>query len=187
MANPNQNKEAPKREVTVEKSVQSLIDRKKAEKAEDAKLQVSEGLSGTKEGVAEVMAGVEKPSEKISERKGESGEKGDISAGGSSGGDDDAVQIRAGIQDYDFPRQEVMVKKIRTAINAQIKFEMKKAIKLQKNLNSGSAADYNKSIARIRELKKMLSGLFSATKDFLRTAYVKYFRPDGSRKEVEKL
>jgi hypothetical protein len=77
-----------------------------------------------------------------------------------------------------------MVKKIRTAINAQIKMEWKNALKFQKQLGRGGADPYNKAVAKVRQLKQMLSSLFGATFGFLKNLYVKYFTPDGKRREV---
>lgn len=186
MANPNQHKEAHKRP-SVKHEVESLIKRKKAEKAPGAATEVSEEMAVTQEAAADVMAGVEAPKEGVSERKGESGEKGDISGAATSGDDDDATMIRAQLMDYDFPSQEIMVKKIRTAINAQIKVEWKNALKFGGKIAVGEAADYNSSIARIRRLKEVLSSMFTATVDKLKAMYVKYFGPDGKRRKSNDL
>jgi hypothetical protein len=186
MAALSRNSEASHKKPSVKSSVESLIERKKAEKQSQIAESAAQKMAGTKEGVAEVMGGMEKPSEKISEKKGESGEKGDIKGGGGSGGTTDDSQF-AGvtIKDYVFPSEVVMVKKIRTAINAQIKLEWKKAQRMSRDLDKGGADGYNKSIARIRHMKEMMFSLFNMTVGFLKNMYVKYFTPDGKRREIE--
>ena len=78
-----------------------------------------------------------------------------------------------------------MIKKIRIAIRRQIKLEQKKAKKLQKNLTTGGAQEYNQTIARIRKLKEVLASLFTATYSFLKSVYLKCFTPSGERKSLE--
>ncbi len=182
MANTNHTPEAPKK-VSAKESVESLIDRKKAEKEAEVGKGVTEKVGVTKEEVAEVMVGAEKPKEKVSKRAGEKGE-GKMPTGAAAAAGDEAAVIAAQLKDYDFPSEEVMVKKIRSAINAQIKMEWKNAMKFRKNLGSGGANGYNGTIAKIRELKQMLSSLFDATFGFLKNLYVKYFTPDGKRRKV---
>jgi hypothetical protein len=181
MANTNHTPEAPKK-VSAKESVESLIDRKKAEKEAEVTKGVTEKVGVTKEEVKEVMVGAEKPKEKVSKRAGEKGE-GAMPTGAAAAGDEAAV-IAAQLKDYDFPSEEIMVKKIRSAINAQIKTEWKNALKFRKNLNSGGANGYNCAIAKIRELKQVLTSLFEATFGFLKNLYVKYFTPDGKRRKV---
>lgn len=186
MVTPNQHKEVHQKP-SVKEDVDSLIKKKKIEKESEGSIAVTEGMAGTQEGVAEVMAGVDRPpKEGVSERKGESGEKGDIT-GAATSGDDDATMIRAQLLDYDFPSQEIMVRKIRTAINAQIKVEWKNALSFKGGLVTGQAADYNRSIARIRSLTQVLSSLFTATVDMMKGMYVKYFGPDGKRRKLDDL
>ncbi len=174
------------KESTVE-SVDHLIGKKQAEKQAEVSESVSRKASGVQEEISEVMAGAEKPSEKVSERAGEKGEgRGPVKSSGSATSDEgEADDIQFTLKDYHFPSEIVMVQKIRTAINAQIKLEMKKAKKLQGQLGSGGVDGYNKSIARIRGLKEMLSSLFTSTMGFLKNMYVKYFTPDGKRRRIE--
>ena len=80
-----------------------------------------------------------------------------------------------------------MVKKIRTAIQVQIKMEWKNAKKFRKQLGSGGAEGYNSSIASIRRLKEALASLFTATFGFLKNFYVKYFTPDGKKRPLKKV
>jgi hypothetical protein len=184
MPNPSQHKEAP-RKPSVTESVQSLIDRKKTESESKLSSEVSSKMAGTQEGVADVLAGMEKPAERISERKGEGGQQGDLKAGkGAAQGDSSAKQIRANLQDYDFPSEEVMVKHIRSAIQDQVNSEWRKATRLQGKLDQGGAQAYNSSIARIRKLKDLMASLFSSPIEFLKNLYVKYFTPDGKRREA---
>ena len=186
MVNPQRNTEAAHKKPTVKDSVESLIERKKSEREAKVAESVSEKMAGTKEGVAEVMAGMEKPKEKVSEREGETGEMGDLK-GGAGAITDEAIAMAAAMKDYIFPSEIVMIKKIRTAIKAQIKIEMKKARKFQSSLNAGEAASYNKAISRIRHLKEILASLFTATFGFLKNMYVKYFTPEGHRKDLEEI
>jgi len=186
MVNPNQQPEAQSEKPPSATEIQKFIERQKESKAgKEAEAQVAEELAGTPEGVAEVMAGMEKPKEKVSERPGEKGERRDISGSSAQMKTDDAQQVRAQLKDYDFPSQEVMIKLIRSAITAEIKSETKKARKFLKNLSTGEATDYNAAISRIRRLKEMLASLFTATFDFVKKMYVKHFTPNGKRRKME--
>lgn len=182
----NHNPEAEPKKPTVTESVDGLISKKKAEKASEGANVVQQSAEGIKGEVADVMGGVDKPKEVISEKKGESGEQGDLKGGGQKG-DDDSQQIAAKIQGITLPTEEIMIKKVRTAIKVQIKYEMKKAKKLEKNLASGSAQEYNTTVARIRTLKEILSSLFHATYSFIKNVYSKYFTTDGKRKDISEL
>lgn len=181
MVDPNQNPEVSKK-ISAKERVDSLIDRKQAEKEAEISAGAAEKMAGTQTEVADVMGTAEKPSEKVSKRVGEKGE-GSMPAG-STAGDEEAQVIAAQLKDYVFPSEEIMVKKIRTAINAQIKMEWKNALKFRKNLGGGGADSYNKSISKIRQLKQMISSLFGATFGFIKDFYVKYFTPDGKRRTV---
>ena len=183
MPNPSQHKEALHKP-SVTESVQSLIDRKQHEKESRTSSEVSQKMAGTQEGVADVLAGMEKPSEKFSERKGEGGQQGDLKTGkaGVVTGQT-AQQIRDELKDYHFPKEEIMVREIRAAIEGQIDMEWKRAQKLQKKLDQGGAEAYNASIARIRKLKDLLSMLFDSTVDYLKSLYTHYFTPNGARKK----
>ncbi|QQR83905.1 hypothetical protein IPJ72_01725 [Candidatus Peregrinibacteria bacterium] len=154
---------------------------------QQAQTDISTNMGAVKEGVSELLAGAEKPSEGVSERKGESGEKGDVKASSAQGSDAGATAHAVPLKQYTFPSDIVMVHKIRSAINDQIKEEWKNAKRLQKNMLKGGASDYNASIARIRHLKEALSTLFSATMDFLKQAYVKYFHPNGKRRDLSEI
>ena len=180
--------EAADKKSTLKDSVDSLIGRKKAEKDAKVAESTSKKMAGTKEGVADVMSGMEKPSEKISEREGESGEKGDLKGGGSTKSTgDETKSISEQLKHYLFPSEEVMVKMIRAAINAEIKAEWENAKKFQKFLDSGGADGYNKSISRIRHLKEVLASMYSMTVGFLKNMYAKYFAPNGDRKEIDEI
>ena len=179
----NQNPEKIQKKPNITESVENLIAKKKAERASTGAAEVKEKAVGVQSEVAEVMAGVEKPKEKVSEREGESGEKGDIKAGKAGAGA--AQYISPAAQTFALPGEERMIKKIRIAIRHQIKLEQKKAKRLQKNLTTGSAQEYNQTIARIRTLKEILASLFTATYDFIKGVYLKYFTPTGESKPLE--
>ena len=183
----NQNPEAEQKKPSAHESVESFIGKKKAEKEAEVGEAVSQKMSGVGEDVAEVMGGAEKPSEKVSKKAGEKGE-GKMPAGQAVTDDEDAAQgISAQLKDYHFPSEEVMVKKIRTAIQAQIKMEWKNAKKFKGNLDSGGAEGYGKAIARIRKLMQALASLFTVTVGFLKNMYSKYFTPDGKRRKSEEV
>lgn len=183
MPDKNQNSEAEHKKPSVHESVESFIQKKKAEKETEVGEAVSEKMAGVGEEVAEVMVGVEKPKEKVSKKAGEKGE-GRMPAGKAVTDEEEAQGITAQIKDYHFPSEEMMVKKIRTAIQAQIKMEWKKAKKFRKQLDSGGAEGYNSSIARIRRLKEVLASLFTATVGFVKNLYAKYFTPDDKRRSL---
>ncbi len=181
----NQNPEAPIKKLTITESVDGLINKKKSEKAAEGEAAVQQSAEGIKGEVADVIGGAEKPKEVVSEKKGESGQKGDLKGGGQK--DDEDRQIAAHIQGITLPTEEIMIKKVRTAIKVQIKHEMKKAKKLEKNLVTGSAQEYNTTIAKIRSLKEVLSSLMHATFAFVKNIYSKYFSSDGKRKDISDL
>jgi hypothetical protein len=180
----NQNPEKIQKRPTVTESVENLIAKKKAERASTGAAEVQEKAVGVQSEVAEVMAGVEKPKEKVSEREGESGEKGDIKAGKGAAA---AQYISPAVQSFSLPGEERMIKKIRIAIKHQIKLEQKKAKRLEKNLTRGGAQEYTQTIARIRTLKEILASLLTATYDFVKGVYLKYFTPDGKKKHLEEI
>ncbi len=184
MPNPNQHPESEPKKPSARESVDSFIKQKKGEKETKVGEAVSGKMAGVEEEVAEVIGGVEKPKEKVSEKAGERGE-GRPPAAQAAMGEEAAQAISDELKDYQFPSQEMMVKKIRTAIQAQIKLEMKRAKKFQSRLDSGGADGYNKSIAKIRKLKQALALLFTSAAGFLKDLYVKYFLPDGKRRKLE--
>jgi hypothetical protein len=185
MPNPSQHKEAPLKP-SVTESVQSLIDRKSSDRQSKVSSEVSQKMAGTQEGVADVLAGMEKPSEQVSERKGEGGGQGDLKAGKGTGqGDQSVQQIRSELRDYEFPPEEDMIKHIRSAIQDQIDTEWKQARKLQGKIDQGGAQAYNSSIARIRKMKDLMASLFFSPIEFLKSMYVKYFTPDGKKREIQ--
>ena len=176
--------QAPKKPTLVE-SVEDLIARKKSERGEEGAREVQKSAEGVQQEVADVMAGMEKPKEGISDKKEKKSEPG---AGAGKKTTTPVAQVQVGDDDWTsavFPDEEVMVKKVRTAIQLQIKVEWKKALRLQGKITEGGAQEYQSVIARIRGLKKMLSGLFSATFEYLKTVYMKYFRPDGQRRDLK--
>lgn len=183
----HENKEAQNRKESLTADAEKLIAKKQAEKAEEGMRAVQESAQGVQTEVADIMGGVEAPKEKVSERQGESGDRRDISGGGQPVAQDEGAVPIAAVYQRGLPSEEIMVKKIRTAINTQIKLEMKKAMKLQKNLSSGSAQEYNSTIARIRRLKETLASLATSAYEAIKTLYNKYFGPDGRRKNLDEL
>jgi len=181
----DKNAETAKKPSEVE-AVDKLISEKKTEKEAESRETVLQSTEGVQTEVADVMTGVEAPKEVISEKKGESGEKGDITGGGqqAQAGDDDQAAIAFAAR-RGLPTQEIMIKKIRTAINSQIKLELKKAKSLQKNLRTGSAQEYNTTIAKVRRLQEALKSLFTSTFEAIKNIYFKYFSPDGQRKPMD--
>jgi hypothetical protein len=175
-----------KKTIPVE-TVENLISRKKSEKAAEGQAAIHQSTEGIKGEVADVMAGVEAPKEGVSEKKGESGEKRDITGGGQQGAAKQDMSAIAFAARRGLPTEEIMVKKIRTAINAQIKQELKKAMKLQKNLAMGSAQEYTTTISRIRRLQETLRSLFTSTYEAIKNLYFKYFGPDGHRKPTDEV
>jgi len=177
----DKNAETVKKPSEVE-AVDNLISKKKTEKESDSREAVRQSAEGVQTEVADVMTGVEAPKEVISEKKGESGEKGDITGGGQQAHDQKAQAAAAFAARRGLPTQEIMIKKIRTAINEQIKLELKKAKSLQKNLSTGSAQEYSTTIAKVRRLQEALKSLFTSTFEAIKNIYFKYFSPDGRRK-----
>ncbi|MBN2087576.1 hypothetical protein JW758_04465 [Candidatus Peregrinibacteria bacterium] len=183
----NSNPETAPKKPTALESVDSFIGKQKERQRSEGEKAVQQSAEGVKGEVADVMGVVDKPKEVISERKGESGEGGDIKGGGKKRDDDDAQQIASQLRNITLPTEEVMIKMVRTAIQIQIKHEMKKAKKLEKNLATGSAQEYNTTIAKIRSLKEVLSSLLHATYSFVKGVYSKYFTPQGKRRDISDL
>jgi hypothetical protein len=183
--NTNQTPEAERKKPTVTESVEELILKKKSEREDVGAKEVHEKAAGVQTEVSEVMAGVEKPKEKVSEREGETGEKRDITGAKAVAGA--AQKIGAAMKAAILPSEEIMVKKIRAVINAQIKMEIKKAKRLQKQLTTGGAQEYNSTIARIRKLKEVLASLLTATYEFVKNLYLKYFTPEGKRRSLDEI
>lgn len=175
-----------KKPIPVE-TVENLISRKKSEKAAEGQAAVRQSTEGIKGEVADVMAGVEAPKEGVSEKKGESGEKRDITGGGQQGVGQQNLAAIAFAARRSLPTEEIMIKKIRTAINAQIEMELKKAKKLQKNLAMGSAQEYNTTISRVRRLQETLKSLFTSTYEAIKNLYFRYFGTDGRRKPLDEV
>lgn len=184
MAHSNHNPEVKQPKKTVTRSVEDLIGKKKAEKEARVSESTSAKMHDTKEEV-ETIVGMEKPSDKISEKTGEKGERkgGGVAASDLSVGDGQMGEFS--MEDYTFPSEEIMIKKIRTAISAQIEEEWKRAAKLQGHMIDGGAYSYAKTISKIRTLKQVLASLFTSAAGFLKEMYVKYFLPDGKRRRVE--
>jgi hypothetical protein len=181
MANPNKHSEAHKKPASHE--VQSFIDKKKHERADRISAEVTRKMQGTKEGVADIMGGIEStetPKDYVSEKKGESGEQRDIKGGG--GGKRDDSKFVSQIPDSVLPSEQMMVRRVRIAIKMDIERELKRAFSLQGSLKDGSAQEFNSSIARIRSLKEVLASLFTATFSFIKDLYLKYFTVDGRRR-----
>lgn len=181
----DKNTETVKKPSEVE-AVDNLISKKKNERETDSRETVRQSAEGVQTEVADVMTGVEapKPAE-AGEKKGESGERGDITGGGQQAQDQKAQAAAAFAARRGLPTQEIMIKKIRTAINEQIKLELKKAKALQKNLSTGSAQEYSTTIAKVRRLQEALKSLFTSTFEAIKNIYFKYFSPDGRRKPLD--
>lgn len=181
----DQNNEALKKKQSVTESVDNLISQKESQRGAESMNQVMQHAEGVQTEVADLMAGVDKPSDKISERKEGTGERRDI-GGGSKGQSDDgqATQIRSNLRRKPLPSQEIMIKKIRSAINSQIELELKVVKKLEKNLANGDADEYNERVAKIRKLKEVLKSLLGSTFEVVKGVYFKYFGQDGKRKDA---
>jgi len=176
---------APKK-LSQTEAVDKLISKKQMERVKEGTRVVQESAAGVQLEVADLMGGVEADKETISETKGESGEKGDIKAhtGNQAKDDDDQKLNIPMVVKRGIPTEEIMIKKIRTAINIQIKAELKKALKLQKNLTTGGAQEYSTTIARIRRLKETVSSLATSAYEVIKNTYFKYFGSDGRRKDI---
>lgn len=186
-SNHDKNVETVKKPSEVE-AVDKLISEKKIEKEAEGREAVLQRAEGVQTEVADVIAGVEapKPAE-AGEKKGEAGERRDIAGGAQPVSDQKAQAAAAFAARRGLPTQEIVIKKIRTAINDQIKLELKKAKVLQKNLATGSAQEYNTAIAKIRRLQEALKSLLTSTFEAIKNIYFKYFSPDGRRKPMDEV
>ena len=180
----DKNTEAVKKPSEIE-TVETLLEKKKSERESEGREAVMQSAESIQTEVADVMAGVEAPKEKVSEKKGESGEKRDIKGGGQSAQDQKAQAAAAFAARRGLPTEEIMIKKIRTAIQDQIRLELKKANALKKDLAAGSAQEYNSRIAKVRRLQETLKSLFTSTFEAIKSIYFKYFSADGRRKPMD--
>ena len=185
MSTPTSPEKLP-RKPNLTESVEDFIAKKKSERGAEGASEVQKSAEGVQHEVAEVTAGVEKPKEEISDR-GEKKRDGDFKATGgaaaAAGGGWSGTDWKSVV----FPDETVMVKKIRTAIELQVKMEWKKAKRLQANLMAGGAQEYTSVVARIRSLKTILHSLVTATMDYLKELYMKFFRPDGRARSPEEI
>lgn len=190
MANAQPPSPEAQKKPTLTESVESLIARKKAEKETEKTTEgyqkVQESAAKVQAEVSEVMAGVEKPHEGITEKREKKSDQVSQKSGGG-GQDQDSGGAAAMLGAMSLPDEEVMIKKVRTAIELQIQMEWKKAKKLQKNLQAGSAQEYNAVIARIRSLKQILSSLVIATFQYIKGLYLKYFTPEGKQRPIDEI
>ncbi|MBN2306753.1 hypothetical protein JXD20_02100 [Candidatus Peregrinibacteria bacterium] len=182
----DKNTEVVKKPSEIE-TVETLLEKKKTEKESESREAVMKSAEGVQTEVADVMAGVEAPKEKISERKGESGNQGDIKAGSAALQAQKAQAAAAFAMRRGLPSEEIMIKKIRTAIQAQIKLELQKANALKKNLTTGSAQEYSSRIAKIRRLQETLKTLLTSTFEAIKSIYFKYFSASGRRKPLDEV
>ena len=146
----------------------------------DAVTPVAQAVQGE---VADVMAGVEvkKPSEKVGER----GREKKPAASGFTPitGDGSTTQAQHDLKPVHLPTTEVMIKRIRQKIQADIKAELKQATQLTGKLKRGSAQAYNVRIAKVRKLKHMLHQLLTAAQDFIKDLYLRLFHANGKPRE----
>lgn len=121
----------------------------------------------------EVIDKLELPSEQPGENK-------PMSAGSSgSQGDDDAQgsQFQSAL-DKSLPQPKVMVTKIRTCLNKELKKLEKKAFgSLSRQVAQGKAHELNEVISQLRKLKAIMAHLAFATADYIKKLYVQLFRP----------
>ncbi len=186
MESSHENKDTVKNKPAEVETVDKLISEKNTEKKQEARAKVRQSAEGVQTEVADVMSGVETSKEVVSEVKSETGERGDITTGGQQN-DDSTQQIHSTIAVRPLPSQEIMVRKIRTAINAQIKMELRKAAKLKKTITTGGAQEYNSHIAKIRRLKETLKTMLTSTFEIIKVTYLKYFTEDGRRKNPDEV
>lgn len=80
------------------------------------------------------------------------------------------------------PVPRVMIRKIQTRLNREIKQLIKENKKYRKNLEKGSAYDLNVNLARIRKLRNTLAKLAYATLDYVKAFYIQLFQ--SSKKQT---
>lgn len=177
----NNDKQKPKD--TLKDSVNHIL-QNKADRAPTQGPNVAQPVADAIQGeVADVMAGVEvkKPSEKAGER---AREQKKTKQTGSAIAQDDQQGIAGGaFKQVRLPSTEVMIKRIRIKIQADIQAELKQAAHLTRKLKQGSAQSYNAKIARVRKLKHVLHQLLTAAQDFIKDLYLRLFHPSGKPRE----
>ena len=175
-----------KKPINGHETVEGLLAKKESERKNEGASAVLESAQGVQSEVADVLGGVDgAPNEKISEKKGESGEKGDIRASSSQQAQKAAQQIQVEMKPFVIPNEEKMIQLVRAAIQEEINHEIKRAEALRKKLSEGSAQEYSAVIARIRRLNDLLALLVTAAFEAVKGLYFRYFTPHGKRKPIE--
>ena len=104
-------------------TVDDLISKKKSERESEGREAVMQSAEGVQTEVADVMAGVEAPKEKVSEKKGESGEKRDITGGTQPKKDSKAQAAAAFAMRRGLPTHEVALADLERAREILAGFE----------------------------------------------------------------
>lgn len=107
----------------------------------------------------------------------ESGEQADESqsddakSGGTTAGDDDGGSVTGGLQAITYPPRNVMKKQVQEAL---IKMESKFLSDAKKYERRGDFFNLNETIAKVREIRLLLSELVKATYESLKNLWMKY-------------
>ncbi len=113
---------------------------------------------------------VDKLPSEASEQVGES-QSDDAKSGGSATGDDDAGLVAGGLKAISFPPRNVMKKQVQTAL---LKKESKLLNDAKKYEKHGDFFHLNEAIAKVREIRLLLSELVKATYESLKNLWMKY-------------
>lgn len=162
-------KEAP----STKESLGRVLEQKGTSEKSNVAKPVTEAVQGE---VADVMAGMEGPKEKVSEKAKERGSENKATTAGAKGDDGKQAALLQQLKTQALPDPEVMIERIRVKIKGQIVQEIKKANRLIGKLDQGSAQEYNNSIARIRQLSHTLYQLLTATYDLIKDLYLRFFK-----------
>jgi len=138
----------------------------KIEKKQDESRELRETSKEFVEGVSEVVESVE--TGEVAERTGEDKKKGPQGRFPVTG---DRKQVKVDLQPIDYPRIEVMRIQIATEIKKEIVVLLREAVKVSNNPFALNAV-----IARIRDMKDVLSDLTHLTIEKLKDLWLKFVK-----------
>ncbi len=166
--------------------VVGVAEKKDSERSSESASVVQQQADAIQGSVADVLGGMEGKVDKGPSERNREDKRGQGSGGTVVQSDDDAqqaAQIKSGLTRA-LPTQNIMIRKVRSAITRQIKAEKKKVKKLEKMISKGKADEYNSSVARVRRLQEVLRSLAHAAFDKVKEMYFRYFGSDGQKKTV---
>jgi len=146
-------------------------------KKPETKSEAKEEVTADSEAADSTVVDSSETSEFVDKLPGEAGEKASEQKSDSAGGgvqgddDDDATKISSDLKEIKLPSRRVMKQQVRSAL---IKEETKLIRDANKYARRGDFFNLNEALAKVREIRFMLSELVKATLDSLKSLWMKY-------------